>query len=95
MNVRPLGDRILVQREEPEKQTKSGIYLPEQAQDKPQRAKVVALGQGRALEGGKRGDFQVKQGDTVLLNKWGGTEIKLEDQEYVVLSEDEVLAVVE
>ncbi|MEX0653545.1 MAG: co-chaperone GroES [Phycisphaeraceae bacterium] len=94
MKVRPLGDRILVQRVEPETKTKSGIYLPESATDKPQQAKVVALGQGRLLDNGDRAPFQVKEGDTVLLGKWGGTEVKLDDQEYVVLGEDEVLAVV-
>ncbi|MEX0744407.1 MAG: co-chaperone GroES [Phycisphaeraceae bacterium] len=93
MKVRPLGDRILVQRVDPETKTKTGIYLPESAKDKPQQAKVVALGQGRLLDNGERAPFQVKAGDTVLLGKWGGTEVKLDDQEYVVLGEDEVLAV--
>ncbi|MFA9477133.1 co-chaperone GroES [Phycisphaerales bacterium AB-hyl4] len=94
MKVRPLGDRILVQRVEPETKTKSGIYLPESATDKPQQAKVIALGQGRLLDNGERAPFQVKEGDTVLLGKWGGTEVKLDDKEFVVLGEDEVLAVV-
>lgn len=95
MKVRPLGDKILVQRLEPETRTKSGIYLPETAKDKPQQAKVVAVGQGRLLKNGERAPFQVKAGDTILLSKWGGTEVKIDDKEYVVLGEDEVLAVVE
>lgn len=95
MKVRPLGDRILVQRVEPETKTKSGIFLPESAKDKPQQAKVVAVGDGRLLDNGKRAPFQVKAGDTVLLGKWGGSEVKIDDKEYVVLSEDEVLAVLD
>ncbi len=95
MKIKPLGDRILVQRLEPETKTKSGIYLPETATDKPQQARVVALGQGRLLDSGERAAFQVKQGDTVILGKWGGQEVKVDDEDYVVLGEDEVLAVVD
>ena len=95
MKIKPLGDRILVQRLEPETKTKSGIYLPETATDKPQQAKVVALGQGRLLDSGERAAFQVKAGDTVILGKWGGQEVKVDDEDYVVLGEDEVLAVVD
>ncbi len=95
MKVRPLGDRILVKRKEPETTTPSGIVLPESAADKPQQATVVEVGQGRQLDNGETAAFQVKKGDTVLLGKWGGTEVKFDDQEYVVLGEDEVLAVVD
>jgi chaperonin GroES len=97
MEVRPLGDRILVQRLEEETTTPSGIVLPESAKEKSQRAKVVRLGDGRKLDGGERVGFQVKEGDTVLLNKWGGTEINVEndDNEYLMLSESEVLAVLD
>jgi len=95
MKVRPLGDKILVQRVEAESKTATGLYLPESAKEKPQQAKVIRVGQGRRLDSGEVVPFTVKEGDTVLLSKWGGTEIKLEDQEYLVLSEDEVLAVVE
>lgn len=95
MKVRPLGDKILVKRAEPETKTKSGIYLPETAKDKPQQATVVAVGQGRLLDNGERAPFQVKAGDTVLLGKWGGTEVKIGDVEYVVLGEDEVLGIIE
>lgn len=95
MKIRPLGEKILVKRVEAETQTKSGIYLPETAKEKPQQAKVVAVGDGKLLDDGKRAPFTVKAGDTIILGKWGGQEIKLEGEEYVVLGEDEVMAVVE
>ena len=95
VNVRPLGEKILVKRLEAETQTSSGIFLPETASEKPQQAKVVRIGEGRVLDNGKRVAFQVKEGDTIILGKWGGTEIKIKDEEYVVMGEDEVLAVVE
>jgi chaperonin GroES len=93
--VRPLGDKILVKRAEPETKTKSGIFLPETAKEKPQHATVVAVGDGRLLENGKRAPFQVKKGDKVIIGKWGGTELKIDGEELLVLSEDEILAVIE
>lgn len=95
MKVRPLGDKILVKRLESKEKTESGIYLPESAKEKPQQAKVVAVGDGKILDSGKRADFQVKKGDTVVIGKWGGSEIKIDGEEYLVMSEDEVLAVIE
>lgn len=95
MNIKPLGDKILVQRVEAETQTASGIFLPESAKEKPQQAKVIAVGTGKVLDNGKLADFTVKKGDTILLSKWGGTEIKHDGKEYIMVSEDEVLAVVE
>ena len=95
MKVRPLGDKILVKRVEAQSKTKSGIYLPETAKEKPQEATVVAVGEGRLLENGKRAPFQVKKGDKVIIGKWGGTELKVDGQEMLVMSEDEVLAIVE
>ncbi len=95
MKVRPLGDKILVKRIEPDSMTRSGIYLPESAKEKPQQAKVVAVGDGKVLEDGTRAPFQIKKGDKVLLGKWGGTEFKLGDEEYTVMAEDEVLAIIE
>lgn len=95
MKIRPLGDKILVKRVEPETKTKSGIFLPETAKEKPQQAKVVAVGDGRLLDDGKRAPFQVKKGDTIIIGKWGGTEIKVQDEDYLVMSEDDVLAVVD
>lgn len=95
MKVRPLGDKILVKRIEPDSMTRSGIYLPESAKEKPQQAKVVAVGDGKVLEDGSRAPFQIKKGDKILLGKWGGTEFKLGDEEYTVMAEDEVLAIIE
>ena len=94
MKLRPLGDKILVKRLEAEEKTASGIYLPESAKEKPQEAKVIAVGDGKLLDDGSRAKFQVKKGDTILLSKWGGTEIKVADQDYTIMSEDEVLAIV-
>ena len=95
MKVRPLGDKILVKRVEAESQTASGIYLPESAKEKPQQAKVVAVGDGKLLDNGERAEFQVKKGDKVLIGKWGGTELKIEDEEMLVMSEDEILGIIE
>jgi chaperonin GroES len=95
MKLRPLGDKVLVKRIEAEAKTKSGIFLPESAQEKPQQATVVAVGDGKRLENGERAEFQVKKGDTVLLSKWGGTEVKVRDEEMLILSEDDILGVVE
>ncbi len=94
MNVRPLGDKIIVKRVEAQEKTESGIYLPESAKEKPQEAKVIALGDGKVLDSGERADFQVKKGDTVLLSKWGGTELKIDNQDYIIIIEDDILAVV-
>jgi chaperonin GroES len=95
MNVRPLGDKILVQRVEAEERTVSGIYLPESAKEKPQQAKVIRVGDGRELDNGQRAPFSVQEGDTVIIGKWGGTEIKIDQEEYMVMGEDEVLAIVD
>lgn len=95
MKIKPLGDKILIKRLAAEETTDSGIYLPESAKEKPQQAKVMAVGDGRALDNGKRAPFQVKRGDTVLIGKWGGTEIKMNDQEHLVLAEDEILGIVD
>lgn len=95
MKLRPLGDKVLVKRKEADSKTKSGIYLPETAKEKPQKATVLAIGDGKLLDNGKRSTFQVKKGDTVIIGKWGGTELKLADEEMLVMSEDEILAVVE
>ncbi len=95
MKVRPLGDKILVKRAEAQTKTKSGLYLPETAKEKPQEATVVEVGEGRLLDNGKRAAFQVRKGDRILIGKWGGTELKIEDVEMLVLSEDDVLAVIE
>jgi len=95
MKIKPLGDKILVKRVEAETKTNSGIFLPESAKEKPQQAKVIAVGEGKILDNGERAKPTVKKGDTIILSKWGGTELKLDGQEYLVMSEDEVLAIVE
>ena len=94
MKVRPLGDKILVKRLEAEEKTASGIFLPESAKEKPQQATVIAIGDGKLLKNGERAAFSVKVGDTIILNKWGGTEVKIDGEEYMVMAEDEVLAIV-
>ncbi len=94
MNIKPLGDKIIVKRLEAEEKTASGIFLPEGAKEKPQQAKVVRVGTGKTTDDGKTVPFQVKEGDTIILGKWGGTEIKVDNQDYIVMSEDEVLAIV-
>tara|TARA_R110002111_G_scaffold214295_2_gene277268 strand:- start:415 stop:702 length:288 start_codon:yes stop_codon:yes gene_type:complete len=95
MKIKPLGDKILVKRLEAETKTASGIFLPESAKEKPQQAKVIAVGEGKVLDNGDRAPIAIKKGDTIILNKWGGTELKLEGEEYLVMSADEVLAIVE
>ena len=94
MKLRPLGDKILVKRVEAQSQTSSGIYLPESAKEKPQQAKVIAVGDGKLLDSGERAAFQVKAGDTVLIGKWGGTEIKIDDEEMLIMGEDDILAII-
>jgi chaperonin GroES len=95
MKVRPLGDKILVKRVEAQTKTKSGIFLPESAKEKPQEATVVEIGEGRLLDSGSRAPFQVKKGDKVLIGKWGGTEIKIDGVEHLVLTEEEILAIID
>ena len=96
MKIRPLGDRILVKRIEEELVTATGIVLPESAKEKSQRGEVVRLGDGRQLENGERASFQVKEGDTVLLPKFGAQELNIEgddDSDYLMVREEELLAV--
>jgi len=93
--IRPLHDKVLIKRAEPQKQTKSGIYLPESAAEKPQEAEVLAVGDGKLLENGQRSEFQVKVGDKILISKWGGTEIKIDDEEMLIISEEDILGIIE
>jgi chaperonin GroES len=95
MNVRPLRDRILVERLEEGEQKVGGIIIPDTAKEKPQQGKVVAVGNGRITDEGKTLPLDVKAGDTILFGKYAGTEIKIEGKEYLILREDEVLGVVE
>jgi chaperonin GroES len=94
MALRPLHDRILVQRIEEEEQKVGGIIIPDSAKEKPQQGKVIAVGAGKADKDGKRIALDVKDGDTILFGKYSGQEIKLDGQEYLIMREDEVLAVV-
>jgi len=94
MKVKPLGDRILVKRLEPEKAKKGGIIIPDSAKEKPQEAKVIAVGQGKLLEDGKRAPFEVKVGDRVFINKYGGTEITINDEEHLIVMGEDILAIV-
>jgi chaperonin GroES len=95
MNVRPLHDRIIVQRLEEGEQKIGGIIIPDTAKEKPQQGKVIAVGSGKAKDDGKRVPLDVKSGDTILFGKYSGQEIKLDGDEYLIMREDEVLAVVE
>ena len=93
--LRPLGDKILVKRVEAETKTKSGIVLPDSAKEKPKRGKVVALGTGKRLDDGTIAAFSVKIGSEVLFTSYGGTEVKIDGEELLIMTEDDVLAVVE
>ena len=95
IKFQPLGDRVLVQPVEEKEQNKGGIIIPDSAKEKPQEAKVIALGTGKKGEDGKVQPFEVKVGDRVLISKYGGTEIKYNGEEYLLLSARDVLAIVE
>ncbi|XZE17884.1 co-chaperone GroES [Pirellulaceae bacterium SH449] len=90
----PLGDRIVVQREESQERTSGGIFLPDSAKDKPTRGKIVAIGDGRVLENGSRSTLQVKVGDLVLFTSYAGENIEVDGEEYLLMNEGEVLAVI-
>jgi chaperonin GroES len=93
MKIRPLADRIVVKRLDAETKSKGGIIIPDTAKEKPVEAMVVAVGNGKLLKNGKLRPLEVKEGDRILLGKYSGTEVKLDGVEHVILSEDEVLAV--
>jgi chaperonin GroES len=95
MKLRPLHDRILVQRLEQGEQKKGGIIIPDSAKEKPQRGTVVAVGNGKRLENGQITPLDVKAGDQILFGKYGGSEVTIDGTEYLILREDEVLAVIE
>jgi len=94
LNVKPLRDRVLVRRLEESEEKVGGIIIPDTAKEKPQQAEVVAVGSGRVLENGTRVPLSVKAGDRVLLGKWSGTDVKIDDTEYLILKEDEILGVI-
>lgn len=93
--VRPLGDNILVKRTEADEKTAGGIVLPDSAKEKPKEGLVIALGDGRMLDDGKRGEFSVRANDRVLFSSYAGTEIKVSGEDYLLISENDVLAVIE
>ncbi|MBA2355440.1 MAG: co-chaperone GroES [Acidobacteria bacterium] len=94
MNLRPLHDRLIVERLEEQEQQVGGIIIPDSAKEKPQQGKVIAAGKGKVKDDGKVSPLDVKEGDTILFGKYSGQEIKLEGREYLIMREDEVLAVV-
>ncbi len=93
--VRPLGDKVLLKRVEAQAKSAGGIVIPDTAKEKPREGRVVALGSGRRLDDGSIVEFQVKEGDRVLFSSYAGTEVKLEGQDYVIMGEDDILAVLE
>ena len=95
MKIRPLADKILVQRLEAETKTAGGIVLPDTAKEKPQRGKIISVGEGKVLDDGKIAKPQVKKGDEILFTSYAGTEVKIEGKEYLIMSESDVLAVIE
>ena len=95
MNVRPLNDRVLVERLEEEQKTAGGLFIPDSAKEKPTRGKIIAVGSGRSNDEGVRKPLDVKAGDQILFGKYAGTEIKLDGKELIIMREDDILAVLE
>ena len=95
VKIHPLHDRVIVRRLEVEKATKGGILIPDSAKEKPIRGEVVAVGRGKLLDDGSVRELEVKKGDKILFGKYAGTEIKLDDQELVVMREDDIMGIIE
>ncbi|MEZ6142452.1 MAG: co-chaperone GroES [Zavarzinella sp.] len=95
MKVAPLNDKILVERVEAEQKTAGGILLPDNAREKPKQGVILELGEGKALDSGKRSSFQVKKGDKVLFTSYAGSEITVDGKEYLIMTEDDILAIVD
>ncbi|MCI0377180.1 MAG: co-chaperone GroES [Gemmataceae bacterium] len=95
MKVVPLNDKVVVKRLEAEEKTAGGIVLPDTAKEKPRQGKILSVGDGRLLDNGKRGNFQVKEGDRVLFSSYAGNEVTVDGEEYLIMSEDDILAVIE
>ena len=95
MKIRPLQDRVIVKRSEEEEKTKGGIIIPDTAKEKPMEGKVIAVGKGKVLEDGKIHPLDVKAGDRVLFAKYGGTEVKIDGEEHLIMREDDILGVIE
>jgi chaperonin GroES len=95
MKVKPLGDRVLLKRVEPQEEIRGGIIIPDTAKEKPQEAEVKAVGEGKLDDNGKRIPMNVKEGDRVLIGKYSGQDIKIDDEEYTIVREEEIYAIVE
>lgn len=95
MNIRPVNDRLLIQRLEEENRSAGGIIIPDSAKEKPARGRVIAAGPGKIKEAGKRIKLQVKKGDVVLFSKYGGTEVKIDGKDYLIIREDDILGIIE
>jgi chaperonin GroES len=95
MKLAPLDDRVVIKQSEAEKKSAGGIILPDAAKEKPQRGKIIAVGPGKILDNGKRGEMNVKKGDEVLYAKYSGNEIEIDGEEYVILHEGDILGVIE
>ncbi|MGA2597640.1 MAG: co-chaperone GroES [Bryobacteraceae bacterium] len=95
MDLRPLHDRVLVRRLEEQESKRGGLFIPDSAKEKPQQADVVAVGNGKMLDSGERVTLDVKAGDRILFGKYGGSEVKIDGDEYLILREDEILGVLE
>jgi len=95
MKIKPLDDRVLVKQSEAEEKTAGGIVLPDSAQEKPQRGKVIATGAGKLLDSGERGSLSVKKGDEVFYGKYAGSEVEVDGETYVILRESDILAIID
>jgi chaperonin GroES len=95
MKIRPLADKVIVERIEAESKTAGGIVLPDSAKEKPQRGKVLSVGEGKLLDDGSKGAMQVKKGDEVLFTSYAGSEVKLDGKEYLIMDESDIMAVIE
>ena len=95
LNIKPLGDKVIVQRLKAEEKTAGGIVLPDSAKEKPQRGKIISVGDGKALDDGTVKKVQVKKGDMVLFTSYAGTDVKIDGKEYLIMSESDIMAVIE
>ncbi len=94
MNVRPLADRVIVKSIDPEEKQKSGIIIPDTAKEKPQEGEIIAVGPGKVTDAGNKVDMEVKQGDRILYGKYSGTEVTIEGDEFLIMRESDILAIV-
>ena len=95
MNIRPLADKVIVQRVEAQTKTAGGIVLPDTAKEKPQRGKIIAVGEGKLLDNGKRNEMSVKKGQQVLFTSYAGSEVKMDGKEYLIMDQSDIMAIVE